>query len=285
MKVNKLFKTKQVLSYEIFPPRRSPDAIGSIYRALDRIHNLKPDFISVTYTSADEAHPGESTLAMAGDIQNDYGIDSVAHLIGSGFTTETLARLLDRLKARGVENILALRGDPPHPAEALYPYATDLIQFIKAHGDFNVVAAAYPETHPEATSSNQDIRYLKAKVDSGADQLITQLFFDNEAFYQFREKASLVGIDVPIQAGIFPVTNKRQVERILTMSHTALPKKFKLILDRYVDNPIALRDAGIAYAVDQIVDLITQDVNGIHLYTMNNPHVATKIHDAISSLF
>jgi len=194
--------------------------------------------------------------------------------------------MLDDFRNGGIENILALRGDvnPKFTPKNDFKYASDLISLIKKNGDFNIIGACYPEGHIESSSIIEDIRNLKSKVDSGVKQLITQFFFDNNYFYSFRERATIAGIKVPIEAGIMPVVNKKQIERMVTLCGVNLPKKFLYIMDRFENNPEAMRDAGIAYAVDQIVDLIAQGVGGIHLYTMNNPYIAYRIYEAINTL-
>jgi methylenetetrahydrofolate reductase (NADPH) len=284
MKTAELFKHKQVLSFEIFPPKRTAD-VETIYSTLEALKNLTPDFISVTY-GASGTDNYSSTLDIASTIKNTYGVESIAHLACIRLTKEAALAHLEGFKAAGIENILALRGDLP--AEEAphddFKYASDLVSFIKENGDFNVVGACYPEGHPEADDWASDIRNLKIKVDAGADQLASQLFFDNEYFYRFRDRANAVGIDVPIEAGIMPVINKAQIQRIAGLCGATIPEKFTKMMDRYDGNPDAMRDAGIAYAIDQIVDLITQDVDGIHLYTMNNPYVATKIYEAVHRL-
>lgn len=187
----------------------------------------------------------------------------------------------------GVNNILALRGDERDDLEkGDFEHAVDLISYIKGkYGDkVNIIAACYPEGHIEAHNIVDDVKHLKEKVDAGASQLITQLFFNNDSFYRFKERCDLVGIKVPILAGIVPVANKKQIERIVTLCGVELPAKFTKIMSKYEDNLEALRDAGIAYAIDQIVDLIAQGIDGIHLYTMNNPYIATRIHEAIKNL-
>jgi methylenetetrahydrofolate reductase (NADPH) len=194
--------------------------------------------------------------------------------------------MLEGLKQAGVDNILALRGDinPEFPPKQDFRYASDLVAFIKENGDFNIIGACYPEGHSECSSLVDDIRHLKTKVEAGTDQLITQLFLDNSYFYAFRERAGIAGINVPIEAGIMPVVNKKQIERMVSLCGVKLPKKFVTMMEKYEHNPVAMRDAGIAYAVDQIVDLMAQGVDGIHLYTMNNSYIAQKIYAAISSL-
>ena len=284
MKTIEFFKQKNVLSFEVFPPKRSA-AVDTIFGTLAALKNLNPDFISVTY-GASGSDNCEATLKIASAIKNDYGIESVAHLPCISLSKEHALLQLDGFKKAGIDNILALRGDLPvsGTTHSDFRYASDLISLIKGNGDFNVIAACYPEGHKESRDMISDMRNLKTKVDAGADQLITQLFFDNDYFYRFRERACLAGIDVPIEAGIMPVVNKKQIERMATLCGVNLPPKFVKMMERYENSPEAMRDAGIAYAVDQIVDLITQGADGIHLYTMNNPYIAQKIYEAVCRL-
>ena len=284
MKTSEIFKDKTVLSLEIFPPQRTA-SIDIIYNTLDELQGLKPDFISVTY-GAGGSETNTATLEIASAIKNTYGIESVAHLPCINLNKDEVLNMLEGFKLEGVENILALRGDvnPAFTPKRDFRYASDLVSFIKENGDFNIIGACYPEGHGECPSLVDDIRNLKIKVDAGTDQLITQLFFDNSYFYSFRERASVAGINVPIEAGIMPVVNKRQIERMVSLCGVKLPKKFVTMMEKYENNPVAMRDAGIAYAVDQIVDLMAQGVDGIHLYTMNNPYIAKKIYAAISTL-
>lgn len=284
MKISEIFKSKRVLSFEIFPPKRT-DSINTIYNTVDKLRGLSPDFISVTY-GAGGSESNAQTLEIASAVKNTYGIESVAHLPCINLTKSDALKMLDYFRGAGIENILALRGDvnPNFAPKNDFKYANDLISFIKQNGDFNIIGACYPEGHIESPTIIEDIRNLKNKVEAGADQLITQLFFDNNYFYSFRERAVIAGINVPIEAGIMPVVNKKQIERMVTLCGVNLPKKFLAIMDRYENNPEAMRDAGIAYAVDQIVDLIAQGVDGIHLYTMNNPYIAHRIYKAINSL-
>lgn len=284
MKLKTLFETKQVLSFEVFPPKRTAP-VESIYDALDSLQELHPDFISVTY-GAGGSENCAATLEIASSIKNKYGIESVAHLPCINLSKEDVLSMLQRFRENGIENILALRGDinPEVPPGSDFEHASDLIAFLKENGEFNIIGACYPEGHPEANEMVSDIRNLKKKIDAGCDQLITQLFFDNEYFYRFRERCILAGIEVPIEAGIMPVLNKKQIERMVTLCGVRLPAKFVKMMERYEHNPEAMRDAGIAYAVDQIVDLIAQDVQGIHLYTMNRPDTARRIHDNIAAL-
>jgi methylenetetrahydrofolate reductase (NADPH) len=284
MKTVELFKKKQVLSFEVFPPKRT-SPVETIYTALDGLQGLSPDFISVTY-GAGGSENCKATLDIASAIKTKYGIESVAHLPCIQLTKNEALEQLALFKQAGIENILALRGDCAPGAQPCgdFQYASDLVSFIRENGDFNIIGACYPEGHPEAESIVSDIRNLKIKVDAGVSHLITQLFFDNSYFYAFKERAELAGIQAPIEAGIMPVANKAQIERIVSLCGSHIPKKFAAMMARYEDDPEAIRDAGIAYAVDQITDLLAQGVDGIHLYTMNNPYIARKIHEAIFRL-
>ena len=283
MKTVEFFKKKTVMSYEVFPPKRT-SPVNTIYDTLSELKELSPDFISVTY-GAGGGENNNQTFEIASAIKS-YGIESVSHLPCIGLTKEDVSAKLKELKRAGIENILALRGDVPSEGciQGDFRYASDLIAFIKLQGDFNILAACYPEGHIEAESKLEDIRNLKRKVNAGANHLVTQLFFDNEFFYSFIERCQLADINVPIEAGIMPVINKKQIERMASLCGVTVPKKFVTMMERYENNPIAMRDAGIAYAIDQIVDLTAQGVDGIHLYTMNNPYIARKIHEAIHSL-
>ncbi|WP_296619985.1 methylenetetrahydrofolate reductase [NAD(P)H] [Marivirga sp.] len=285
MKTSDLFKTKRVLSFEIFPPKRT-DSVNTIYDTVNELKGLNPDFISVTF-GAGGSENSTDTLKIASDVKNNYGIESVAHLPCINLTKGEVLKVLEDFKGASIENILALRGDinTDFTPKKDFKYASDLISFIKENGDFNIIGACYPEGHSECPTIIEDIRNLKSKVDAGANQLITQLFFDNKYFYSFWENATVAGIKVPIEAGIMPVVNKKQIERMVTLCGVNLPKKFLSIMDRYENNPIAMRDAGIAYAIEQIVDLMSQGVDGIHLYTMNNPYIAHRIYEAIKTLF
>lgn len=285
MKTCELFKVKRVLSFEIFPPKRT-DSVNIIYDTIEKLKGINPDFISVTY-GAGGSESSSNTLKIASDIKNKYGLESVAHLPCINLTKGEVLKMLDDFKKAGIENILALRGDvnTRFILKNDFKYASDLISFIKENGDFNIIGACYPEGHIECPTIIEDIRNLKRKVDAGAEQLITQLFFDNNYFYSFRERAAIAGINVPIEAGIMPVVNKKQVERMVTLCGVNLPKKFLAIMNKYGDNPEAMRDAGIAYAIDQIVDLLAHGVDGIHLYTMNNAYIAHRIYESINTLF
>ena len=286
MKVSEIFKNKDraVFSFEMFPPKKT-SPIESVYSKLEEIRALKPDFISVTYGAGGTG--GHSrTCEIASKIKNDFGVESVAHLTCVNSTKQIIDENLEDFKAHGIENILALRGDYVEGVEPKkeFLHASDLCAYIKSKGDFDLAGACYPEVHGEAEDEVADVLNLKKKVDAGAEHLISQLFFDNNAFYRFRERTRIAGIDVPIEAGIMPVTNKSQIERMVSMCGASLPAKFAKIMQKYDTKPEALRDAGIAYAVEQIVDLLANGVDGIHLYTMNNPYVARKISEAVVSL-
>lgn len=283
MKIREIFDKKTVFSFEVFPPKKT-SSVDVIYKTLDELRDLKPDFISVTFSAG-----GSSNNTFACDIASrikENGITPMIHLPCINYTKEEIYSTLDEIKSRGIENILALRGDknPDIEPKTDFLHASDLITYIKSKGDFDIAGACYPECHPDADSLVDDIINLKKKVEAGATHLISQLFFDNSSFYEFREKTAIAGIDVPIEAGIMPVVNKNQIERMVTMCGASLPRKFVRIMQKYENNPEALRDAGIAYAVNQIVDLVASGVDGIHLYTMNNAYVARKISEAVSGI-
>ena len=275
------------LSFEVFPPN---PAVGNekILQALESMQTLAPHFISVT-ASNNKYNIKETTVALADHIQNDLAIPTIAHLPAIYLTKEKVAETIVALDEVGVKRILALRGDIISDVEPQkdFRYATDLIAFIKDQAPhFEIVGACYPEGHPDSPNQILDIQHLKKKVDAGCSSLVTQLFFDNERFYDFQDKCTLAGIDVPIHAGIMPILNRNQALRLLkTCENIHLPRKFKAILDKYEHDPESLRAAGLAYAVDQIVDLVTQDVAGVHLYTMNNAETAKHIHQATHALF
>lgn len=275
---------RPVFSFEIFPPKKD-SPIETIYKTLDGLSDLNPDFISVTYGAGGNT-ANTYTRDIASIIQEKYQTPSMAHLTCLNSSKEDIDVSLEQLKEKGIENILALRGDrnPDVAPKEDFHYASELISYIKAHGDFHISAACYPEGHVDAPSLDADIEQLKHKVDVGAEHLLSQLFFDNEVFYRFREKTDKAGIHVPMEAGIMPVVNKKQIERMVSLCGASLPAKFSKTMQRFEHNPEALRDAGIAYAVDQIIDLVSNGVDGIHLYTMNNPYVAKKISEAVSSI-
>ena len=275
------------LSFEVFPP--NPE-VGNdkIIAALKDMQGLAPHFISVT-ASNNKFNIKETTVRLADYIQNDLEIPTIAHLPAIYLTKDKVAETIADLDKVGVQKILALRGDiiPGVEPQKDFRYATDLIEFITEQAPhFDIIGACYPEGHPDSPNQISDIQNLKRKVDAGCSSLVTQLFFDNERFYDFQDKCTLAGIDVPIHAGIMPILNRNQALRLLkTCENIHLPRKFKAILDKYENDPESLRAAGLAYAVDQIVDLVTQDVAGVHLYTMNNAETAQYIHQATHALF
>ncbi len=283
MKIKDIFAKKTVFSFEVFPPKNN-SAIDVIYHTLDDLGDLKPDFISVTFSAGGSGNSGLA-LDIAAKIR-EKGITPVLHLPCINYTKEQIDETLELAKAQGIENILALRGDinPDITPVEDFKHASDLITYLKRKGNFDIAGACYPEGHPDSDTLEEDIENLKIKVDAGADHLITQLFFDNEYFYKFREMTAAKGINVPIEAGIMPVVNKKQIERMVTTCGASLPRKFVKIMQKYENNPEALRDAGIAYAINQIVDLAANDVDGIHLYTMNNAYVARKISEAVTGI-
>ena len=284
MKIRELFDKKTVFSFEIFPPKKT-SSVDVIYKTLEELGDLSPDFISVTFSAGGSGN-GALSCEIASKIKDEYNITPMIHLPCINYTEDEILAVLNDLDKRGIENILALRGDinPDIEPKKHFRYASDLISFIKKHGDYDIAGACYPEGHIETENIVDDIKNLKHKVDMGADHLISQLFFDNNLFYSFLEKTAIAGINVPIEAGIMPVVNKNQIERMVGMCGASLPPKFVKIMQKFEHNPEALRDAGIAYAIDQIVDLVSSGVDGIHLYTMNNPYVARRISEAVSGI-
>ena len=282
--ISEIIKNKTCLSCEVLPPKKT-SPIETIYNTLDDLKNIPWDFISVTY-GAGGSNVGVSTVDIASTIQDKYDIKAVAHLPCINYTKDEILNILDEFQKHNIKNILALRGDinPNIEPKNDFTHACDLIQFIKQHGDFHISGACYPEGHLESESLAQDIKYLKYKVDCGAEHLISQLFFDNNSFYDFKEKCEIANIKVPIEAGIMPVTNKKQIERMISLCGASLPRKFTKMMQKYEDSPEAIRDAGIAYAIDQIIDLVANGVDGIHLYTMNNSYIASRIYDAIKNI-
>ena len=285
MKISDIFKTKKtVFSMEVFPPKKT-SKIDTIYDTIERLGDLQPDFISVTY-GAGGTGTGSLTAKIASDLKNTYHIEPIAHLTAIHTTRQQATAMLHELRDSGIENVLALRGDrhPELPIPGDFKYASDLTQFITDFGGFDICGACYPEGHPESEDLISDVTNLRPKIDAGATHLISQLFFDNNDFYAFLDRAKLAGINVPIEAGIMPVINKAQIERMVSTCGASLPRKFAHMVSRYENDPEALFDAGIAYAVDQIIDLIASGVDGIHLYTMNNPYVARKISECVASV-
>ncbi|NLL82018.1 MAG: methylenetetrahydrofolate reductase [NAD(P)H] [Tissierellia bacterium] len=285
MHISKLFKDKVfVYSFEIFPPK-AVYPIDSIYTTIDELSELKPDFISVTY-GAGGSITNNRTAEIASIIKNKYSIEALAHLTCINSTQEQIDHVIKDLKKKGVENILALRGDIIEGGEPLgiFKNSQEIIRYAKENSNFGISAACYPEGHMESKDKSIDLEILKLKEEAGAEHFMSQVFFDNKYFYDLLDKAEKKGIKSPIQAGIMPVINKKQIERIISLSGCTIPEKFIKIINKYEYDKVALRDAGIAYALDQIVDLISSGVKGVHLYTMNNPYIAKTITNSISSI-
>lgn len=287
MKINKLFeKERPVYSFEIFPPK-TQSGIATIYDTIEALGDLSPDYISVTYGAGGSVR-GNKTAELADYIKNKRKIEPLAHLSCINSTREEIDGVLDNLRELNVQNILALRGDVA--ADTVPPgefrYAANLIKYIKERdGDFfNIVAACYPEVHLEAESPEADIEHLKEKADLGIGELITQLFFDNDNFYDFMDKITAKGVNTPVSAGIMPITSASQLDKMVNGCGAKIPEKVMKLVNHYGDDPVAMRDAGIAFAVNQIADLLANGVRGIHIYTMNNPYVARKITLSVGSL-
>lgn len=282
MYINKFFENdKPVFSMEVFPPKKST-SLDSVFNTLDAMKELEPDFISVTY-GAGASVANMATIQIAEHIKKELKIESLAHLTCVASTKELVKERVKQLKEAGIENVLALRGDinpdiePAHDFE----HASDLTKAIKQSGEFNIVGACYPEGHYENKTLEKDIDNLKYKIDAGVSHLITQLFFDNSAFYLFIETARARGVKIPVQAGIMPIVNTRQIERTVALSGSSLPKKFTQMINKYDSDCDALFDAGIEYAAKQIIDLVNNGVEGIHLYAMNNAVVAKKVYELV----
>ncbi len=275
---------KVTVSCELFPPKQGAD-IQQVQEVVHDIAALGPDFMSVTYGAG--GGTSQNTVKIAAEVQS-CGVAALAHLTCVSSTKQQVSDVLEQLKANDIENILALRGDIPQnvdfPSPAHYHYASELIREIKARGDFCIGAACYPEGHVECEHKEDDINHLKQKVESGCDFLTTQMFFDNNLLYNFLYRILAKGISVPVVAGVMPVTNSKQIKRITSLSGTELPTRFKAIVDKFADKPQAMKQAGIAYATEQIIDLISNGVNSIHLYTMNKPDIAAKIMENLSEI-
>lgn len=272
---------KNTLSFEVFPPKTS-SSVQSVIAAAESIAALSPSFMSVTYGAGGGS--SEYTLSVASDLQR-VGVTALAHLTCVGASREGISEKLELIKNAGIENILALRGDLPAgyvPGE--FKHACELVGAIRASGDFCIGGACYPEGHPESPTLDDDITHLKEKADSGCDFFTTQMFFDNNIFYNFMYKVRDAGITLPVIAGIMPVTKAKQITRICTLSGSPLPVKFRRIVEKFGDSPDAMRQAGIAYATEQIIDLYANGVDAVHVYSMNDADVAKKISDNLSSI-
>lgn len=289
MKISELLKgSSLMLSFEVFPPK-TETAFESVKSATEEIAKLKPSFMSVTYGAG--GGTSRYTLEIAKNIKERYGVPSLAHLTCVSSTKETVREKIGEIKAAGIQNVMALRGDiPPALADADrsgwdYRHAIDLILELKeTDPDFCIGGACYPEIHPESANQKEDILHLKEKVDAGCDFLTTQMFFDNNLLYNFLYKIRESGITVPIIPGIMPITNANQIERAIKLSGSFIPQRFKSLVDKFGSDPDAMKQAGIAYATDQIIDLYANGITNVHVYSMNNPDVAMKIQSNLSDI-
>lgn len=274
---------KPSLSFEVFPPKSSA-SFEKVSAAADAIAALKPSYMSVTYGAG--GGTSQYTKQIASHLQSAYGVPALAHLSCISSTKQEVTQQLTALREAGIDNVLALRGDIPDggtcPGE--YRYASDLIAQVRDFGGFCIGAACYPEGHPQSESGMADIEYLKRKVENGCSFLTTQMFFDNNILYNFLYRIREAGIRVPVVAGIMPVTNPKQIRRICAISGTALPQRFLRIVERYGDRPEAMLQAGVAYAMQQIIDLYANGINAVHVYSMNRPDVAQAIQSGLSSI-
>ncbi len=286
MKISeKLNQSRISVSFEVFPPKED-SAFESVQNAVDALSVYNPDFISVTYGAG--GGTSKNTVKIASRIQNELGTTALAHLSCVSSSKDEIIKIIGELKQNNIINILALRGDIPacqsFPQVGCYKYAYQLVEEIKAQGDFCIGAACYPEGHVECANKEEDIYRLKEKVDSGVDFLVTQMFFDNNVLYSFLYRALAHNIKIPVIAGIMPITSAKQIKRSCELSGASLSPRFKAIIDKFADNPESLKQAGIAYATEQIIDLIANGVTGIHIYTMNRPEVTGKIMENISEI-
>lgn len=279
---------KMSMSFEVFPPK-TDTAFENVSRATQEIAKLNPSYMSITYGAG--GGTSKYTLDIAENIMKDFGVPTLAHLTCVSSSRETVRERIEEMKARGINNVLALRGDIPvdmendDRSEWSYRYAVDLIREIKDSGyDFCIGGACYPEIHPESSNQKEDIKHLKEKVDAGCEFLTTQMFFDNNLLYNFLYKIREAGITVPIIAGIMPITNANQVDRAIKLSGSFMPQRFKSLVDKFGSDPLAMKQAGIAYATDQIIDLYANGLTNIHVYSMNKPDVAQKIQANLSDI-
>lgn len=286
MRVADLLKSDKItVSCELFPPKQGSE-LEKAKQVVADMAKLKPDYMSVTYgaggTNCDNA------VSVANEIQNVNGVCALAHMTCVASEKDKIHSVLKELKEHGIENILALRGDMPADGSGIrsqsFSHACDLMREIRGEGGFCIGGACYPEGHPDAESLERDIEYLKIKEESGCEFLTTQMFFDNNIFYNFMFKVLKAGINIPVTAGIMPVTNSKQIKRICNLSGTMLPPRFRAIVERFSDSPAAMRQAGIAYATEQIIDLLANGVNNIHIYSMNRPDIAGSIINNLSEV-
>lgn len=283
-----LNQNRLTLSFEVFPPK-TETAFESVKRAVEEIARLKPSFMSVTYGAG--GGTSKYTLDIARNIKDRYGVPTLAHLTCVSSSRATVAQRIKELTACGIKNVMALRGDIPKELENAdrsgwdYRHAVDLVRELKAADrDFCIGGACYPEVHPESADREEDVRYLKEKVDAGCDFLTTQMFFDNDLLYEFLSNLRRAGIDVPVLPGIMPITNAVQIERAVMLSGSCVPAKLMRLVEQYGGDPAAMKQAGIAYATEQIVDLYANGIKNVHVYSMNKPDVAGKIQANLSDI-
>lgn len=286
MKITDIFSSDKItLSFEVFPPKTAAN-YESVEKAAFGVAGLKPSYMSVTYGAGGSTRG--NTVKIAGDIQNKYNVTTIAHLTCVGASRDDIRSALDDMKAVGIENVLALRGDRPADYEGDpfidFHHASDLVQEIKEYDDFCVGGACYPEGHPDSPNRFEDVKNLKKKVDAGCEFLTTQMFFDNSIFYNFLYRVRENGIKIPVIPGIMPITRAKQVENAVKLSGCNVPERFKALVDKFGDNPEAMQQAGIIYATDQIIDLIANGVKHIHVYSMNKPEVAAGIQTNLSEI-
>ena len=286
MKISDILREdKTTISFEVFPPKTTAN-FESVKKAALGVAALHPDYMSVTYGAGGSSRG--NTLHIAEEIQKAENVTTIAHLTCVGAGKEDIRTALSEMKEAGIENILALRGDRPKDFDGdpfkEYHYASELVATIKEYGDFCVGGACYPEGHPDSVNKKEDIKNLKKKVDAGCEFLTTQMFFDNNIFYSFLYKARETGILVPVIPGIMPITRANQVENAVRLSGCNVPERFRSIVDCFGENPAAMQQAGIAYATDQIIDLIANGIRHIHVYSMNKPEVAKGILDNLSDI-
>ena len=283
--INFLKNNKPTISFEVFPPKPNVDT-KSTFEAVEKISSLNPDFISVTYGAG--GSNSKNTVDIASYVQNNCNTTALAHLTCVGASFSDIDLKLNALKERGISNILALRGDMPLDAnfnkKSDFNYASDLVSYVKKRGDFCVGGACYPEGHVECANREIDLDNVKKKVEAGCDFLTTQMFFDNSVFYSFLYGLSTRGIAIPVIAGIMPITSGKQIKRSCELSGATLPTRFKRIIDKYGEDTESMRQAGIVYASEQIIDLLANGVSGIHVYTMNKPDVAKAIYQNVHKL-
>lgn len=286
MKISTLLNKKSLsLSFEVFPPK-TDSSFDSVREAIEEIASLSPAFMSVTYGAG--GGTSKYTLEIAKNIKKSYGVPTLAHLTCVSSSKETVSQRIAELKEAGIENVMALRGDIPDSMKDTprdYKYAVELVRELRSSGgDFCIGGACYPEIHPESISAEHDLMHLREKAEAGLDFLTTQMFFDNDLFYRFLEKARATGINLPIIPGVMPITRANQIERAINLSGSYMPRRFLALVDKFGTDPAAMKQAGIAYATDQIIDLFASGITNVHVYSMNKPEVARAILHNLSDI-